>query len=224
MKSMLKAAMILFSCLVVVTVLWFIPEMNVEQLTAVNKQEQAQEKTKKDATTLDKARLEQIKEEIESAQRRGGQLLNSFTSSYSDPNQTIEENRVPEYEYVDGIIYYVLKKEYAVLDYSETPDVSLLVREYMMIDDVTKNKAPYTEKTAIPKQESLKDVKHYLRIYEPDSLELPPNTIVTEQVIDQWMSEAYNPLQEYTEESPRRLTVEKLKRQAQAQPEENKKR
>lgn len=112
---MLRAALLMIVCLLVIGVLWFIPEMNVEQPTAVKKQEQGQEKTKKDSTTLDNTKLEQVKEQIEHAQRKGGQLLNSFTSSYYDSNQNIRENRVPEYEYVDGIIYYVLEKEYAVL-------------------------------------------------------------------------------------------------------------
>lgn len=215
MKPMLKAVMIMFACLLVIGVLWFMPGMNVEQPTVVKKPEQG--RNNESSTELDEARLQQIKEEIERAQRKGGPLLNSFSSSYYDPNQEDNLETTPEYEMIKGIKYYVLEHEYVQLDVPESPDASMLVREYMMIDGVTSNKGPYTVKVAIPKQESIQVLKHYLRIEEPDSLELPPNTIVSEQVINQWMEEAYNPLLEYTDESPRRLTIEKLKEQAQSQ-------
>lgn len=212
---MLQAAMILIACFVVVAVLWFIPEMNVEQPTTVNKQEHRQEK--EESAVLDKAKLEQIKEDIESSRSKGGQLLKSFTSSYYDPTQVNREEQIPKYEYVDGIVYYVLEKEYAILEYPLNPQASLLYREYIKVDGLTKNSTPYTEATAIDKQESLSDVKEFLKFKYPDSLHLPPNTIVSDHIIDQWKSEAYNPLHEYTEESPRRLTIEKLKKQAQSQ-------
>ena len=215
MKSMLQAAMILIACFVVVAVLWFIPEMNVEQPTTVNKQEQ--EQGKEESAALDKAKLEQTKKELESGRSKGGHLLNSFTSSYYDPTQVHREETIPEYEYVDGIVYYVLENEYAILDDPQNPDASLLYREYNKVDGETNNISFYIASVFVPKQESLKEVKHYLQMMHSDSLHLLPNTIVSEKIIDQWKSEAYNPLHEYTEESPRRLTIEKLKKQAQSQ-------
>lgn len=122
-----------------------------------------------------------------------------------------------KYPVIKDVKFHVLIKEYLVTNDKYNPDTTLLVRKYMCFDGTAEewNQAyPVTNKIALPKSDTITTAlgfKNELKKLDSNSsLELPPNTIISNNVLKQWVEEKYAAVFEYSDESPSDLTYELL--------------
>ena len=133
-------------------------------------------------------------------------------------NEIREIDWSTQYKVIDQVKFHVLISEYLDNNDPNNPDISLLVRQYWCFDGTEgieewNRVYPITNKIALDKSHELKsalDFKNQLKEINPDSLKLMENTIVRVIVLNQWNEEGYNPEFEYSEESPKDLTYDRL--------------
>ncbi|WP_084287600.1 substrate-binding domain-containing protein [Paucisalibacillus globulus] len=127
---------------------------------------------------------------------------------YTNP---LEELSVEEkYPIIKDNVYRVFLKESFELK-SKNSSANVLKREYMVIDGKKDNYYPYIETTAVDDSiEDIDEARKYLLETDELALRLPSNTIVNSQVMEQWLSEGYEPINEYWDESPVGLLTEDI--------------
>jgi len=147
------------------------------------------------------------------------QLLNAEDLSSAINNIAWWEAKYPV---IADVKFHLLKNEYLERNDEHNPELYLLIREYIIFDGTTAEKwnqvYAYTNQLALSKSDTntittAGDFKSKLIALHPEStsLRLPPNTIVSSVVLKKWNAEQYNAEYEYSAESPKGLTYEKLK-------------
>jgi len=138
---------------------------------------------------------------------------NNNNKSISEPKSTSKEQPnedIEEYEIKPNITFYVLKDECFENNDLKNPNASELIRIYIRYDGVENQIYPYSSTVFLDKVISIQDFRDNLFLKRPSELKLPPNTIVSSNVLKKWALQHYSGLSSYSDESPRGLTYSKI--------------
>ncbi|MEG0772051.1 hypothetical protein [Clostridium sp.] len=123
-------------------------------------------------------------------------------------NQTNEKNE--EYSIKPNLIYYVLVDEYLESNDVKNPNTSQLIRHFMCYNGVESSIYPYTSTVVSEKVNNIDELRKTLLLDNPEELKLPPNTIVSTDVLNKWKSQNYDDSSSYSDESPKGLTYDEI--------------
>ena len=112
------------------------------------------------------------------------------------------------FEVIPNVVYHVLEEEYLMND---DPDSSQFTRIQWCYDGIKKEYYPLTTVVIIDKVENLNQARQVLNNQYPGSVPFEENTIVSNEVLEQWQDEGYTPSREYHENSLSGLTYEMVK-------------
>ncbi|WP_055666210.1 hypothetical protein [Desnuesiella massiliensis] len=127
-------------------------------------------------------------------------------SKEQPPNEDIED-----YKIKPNIIFYVLKDEYLENNDVNNPNVSELIRVFICYDGVENQIYSHSSTVFFDKVVNIQELRDKLFLKHPNTLKLPPNTIVSSKVLKVWESQHYNGLGSYSDESPSGLTYSKIR-------------
>mgnify|MGYP000844625027 FL=1 len=135
---------------------------------------------------------------------------NKHESKTTLQGKMINEN-TEEYKIKENIIFYVLQDEYLENNDVKNPNVSELIRVFICYDGVKNQIYPNSIVVFFEKTNTIQEFRDSLVKKNTGGLKLPPNTIVSSQVLDKWKEQGYNGLSSYTDESPMGLDYSQLK-------------
>lgn len=114
----------------------------------------------------------------------------------SEKQSNDENNETEEYKIRLNLIFYVLEEEYLENNDPDNPNVSILIRKFKCYDGVKNSIYPHIRTMALEKVNTIEEFRSKLIEY-PSDLELPPNTIVSSKLLDEWKSQDYDGLSSY---------------------------
>ena len=108
------------------------------------------------------------------------------------PKETVEVDYSEEFQIKPNIVFYVLKEEYFEDNDVDNPNTSKLTRVYIRYDGVNNDITPYANTVFLDKVNSIQEFREALFLKEPSELKLPPNTIVSGEVLKEWELQNYD--------------------------------
>jgi hypothetical protein len=142
-----------------------------------------------------------------------------YTNKLENDDKTSEVDWKSKYKVINKAKFYVLIDEYLDSNDKDNPHLVLLVRNYWCFDgtDEFSQIYPVTTKIALDKSNAIKsslDFKNQIIKLNSNSnsLRLIENTIVSDIILNQWNEQKYDAEFEYSNESPKGLTYEMLKK------------
>lgn len=111
------------------------------------------------------------------------------------------DEKIEEYNLKANVIYYILNDEYLENSDVDNPNVSQLVMQFMCYDGIKDSIYPYTNIVMLDRVNTIEESREKLLLDNPDKLKLPPNTIVSINVLNKWKSQDYDGSSSYTDES-----------------------
>ncbi|GEM_PF-5110170 len=130
--------------------------------------------------------------------------------SIDNSNTNSESQAAEEYKLKPNLTFYVLKDEYLENNDVNNPNISQLIRIFICYDGVKNSIYPDTVSLALDKVNTIEEFKMKLISDSPKALKLPPKTIVSNKVLNQWKSQNYDDSNSYSDESPKGLTYSKI--------------
>ena len=130
------------------------------------------------------------------------------TSQEPLPNEYTED--IEEYKIKPNIIFYVLEDEYLENNDMKNPNVSQLIRVFTCYDGIENQIYPYSITVFFNKAVNIQELRENIFLKFPNTLKLPPNTIVGRQLLKKWKLQNYNGLGSYSDKSPIGLTYSKI--------------
>jgi len=122
-----------------------------------------------------------------------------------------EEQPHEEFEIKPNIIFHLLIDEYLENNDVNNPNASELTRVFIRYDGAENDITPHSITVFLEKVNSLQEFRYTLNLKNPSYLNLPPNTIVSDRVLEMWELQQYDGLGSYSDESPIGLTYSKIK-------------
>lgn len=126
------------------------------------------------------------------------------------PKEIVEVDYSEGFQIKSNIVFYVFEDEYFENNDINNPNTSQLTRVFTRYDGVKNDITPYTNTVFLDKVNSIQEFREALFLKEPSELKLPPNTIVSGEVLKNWELQNYDGINSYSDESPIGLTYSEL--------------
>lgn len=141
-------------------------------------------------------------------------ITSNNNTSINEPKNTsqkpLRNEDIEEYKVKPNVIFYVLEDEYLENNDMKNPKVSKLLRVFTCYDGIENQIYPYSITIFFNRTDSIQELRNDIFLKFPSTLKLPPNTIVSSQVLKKWKLQDYDGLGNYSDESPIGLTYSKI--------------